>query len=924
MKESVSESVALNRPVGTASVIGILGMVFGVMLVAAATLADLRPNGASSGFGMMQAIAASIGMLTAVAGYDLRRGEALPWAQSIQAVRRVEAVSLLTIGVQLVLLVFVTSWYQLENPAFAKQIVPLAAIGFLLHHLAPARWRLTYFVWLSVTGLVMVLGWTNTAWLVAVTAAFAALCHLRATWAVRVATLVAAGTVLGVLRVRPDWVPFSPGIWPILGSILMFRLIVYAYDVRNSRERIPVTWSAAYFFMLPNVVFPLFPVVDFTAFRRTYYDREPFAIYQRGVEWMFRGLVHLLLYRAIYQHLTLAPSEVTTGAQLVRYMSATFLLYLRVSGTFHFIVGMLHLFGFRLPETHRFFYLASSFTDFWRRINIYWKDFMMKVVFYPVYFPLRKRGETTALVVGTLAVFGVTWLTHSYQWFWILGKWLLSWTDGLFWGVLGVLLIANSLWEARHGRKRVIPGAGKRRTRDALGAALKSVGVFATICTLWSFWGSPTIGDWLDLVTVQRFGVADWAAVLGVLALIFVAAFIGERTGRSQGDADRGAKAEKPWRRTALATAAGLAVLATTTSPVVTQRFGADAAQFMRDMRLPELNKRDAAALQRGYYENLQGVSLQNSQLWELYAQRPTEGQDIWQSGVLRERPDFLARDMRPMFGTFESGHSFRTNRWGMRDRDYALAKPAGTTRIALLGQSYVAGDGVSDGETFEEVAEDRLAAERGDSSVQILNFAVGSYSILQQLLILDERVWQFTPDAVLYVANPGDGERLAIHLVQQLRRGVQPPFEPLRDILRRANVTSDLRENEALSRLVPFRSEMLSWAEHELLERCRAHGVRAVWIYLSLPERGPEPATIQALVAQAKAAGLQAWDWSDVYDGHDLRTLQATPWDFHPNAAGHRLIADRFLRDLTADSGLLRPAASTPSVSLTREKSTK
>ena len=75
-------------------------------------------------------------------------------------------------------------------------------------------------------------------------------------------------------------------------------------------------------------------------------------------------------------------------------MISTFLLYVRISGQFHLVIGMLHLFGFNLPETHHRYLLASSFTDFWRRINIYWKDFMMKVFYYPAFFRLRKLGET--------------------------------------------------------------------------------------------------------------------------------------------------------------------------------------------------------------------------------------------------------------------------------------------------------------------------------------------------------------------------------------------------------------------------------------------------------------------------------------------------------------------------------------------------
>ena len=904
---------------------GILVLLAGVGLMAVALLADLRHGTRAGAFGLAQAMATLLGLAIATLGVDIRNGRGSDWLASL-ADTRANALPFLVVAVQLGLIVFLSGWFQVENPAFVRLVLPFAAFGFIVHHLLPMQHRLTYFAALSLLGFVLVLGWVTAAWIIALTLSFVALCHLRLPWLGRVAALLVAGTLLGVLRVTPSVVPFSSAVWPILGSILMFRLIVYAYDVRNSKQPVPAKWSIAYFFVLPNVVFPLFPVMDFATFRRTYYDRESVGIYQRGIDWMARGLIHLLLYRIVYQHGTIPPSEVTTGVDLVRYMTMTFLLYLRVSGTFHFIIGLLHLFGFRLPETHRFFYLASTFTDFWRRINIYWKDFMMKVVFYPVYFPLRKRGETTALVVGTLSVFLITWLTHSYQWFWILGKWLLSWTDGLFWAVLGVLLVGNSLWEAKHGRKRTLPGAARRRFRDGAVVAVKATTVFVIICTLWSMWGSPTLGDWFDLMSVQRFGPRDWAAVGGVLGLIGVAAFLGEVTGRSQGDTDRGAAAEKgSWKHGAWRTMPQLACLTIATSPMVLGQFSPGVREFARDLRVPELNKSDADALQRGYYENLQGVSLQNSQLWELYAQRPAQTSDIWKSGILQERNDFLGRDMKPFFAMFDRGRSVRTNSWGMRDRDYTKEKPAGVRRIAVLGQSYVAGDGVSDGETFEQVTENRLASEQtGLPPLQILNFSVGSYSVVQQMALIEDRVWSFSPDVVIVFGHPIDAERSALHVVKQLRAGIEPPYPWVRDLLQRAGVTADLRETEALSRLAPYREELLSWTQRQIVEGARAHGVRAVWVYLTMPESGPSAEDVQRMIAQARAAGFHTLDWSDVYDGVDLRSLQASEWDFHPNAAGHQRIADRFYRELTTDTAVLsalRPsgAAAAPSLKETK-----
>ena len=137
-------------------------------------------------------------------------------------------------------------------------------------------------------------------------------------------------------------------------------------------------------------------------------------------------------------------------------MLGMYLLYLRVSGTFHLIVGLLLMFGFNLPETHHLYYLATSFTDFWRRINIYWKDFVMKLFFYPTHFKLRKMGTLWALSVATLATFLATWLLHSWQWFWIRGRPLFDWKDFSFWIILGVLVLVTAIYETTRGRKRTL------------------------------------------------------------------------------------------------------------------------------------------------------------------------------------------------------------------------------------------------------------------------------------------------------------------------------------------------------------------------------------------------------------------------------------------------------------------------------------
>ena len=145
--------------------------------------------------------------------------------------------------------------------------------------------------------------------------------------------------------------------------------------------------------------------MDYKTFCSTYYNEDWPRIYQTGLKWMFRGVFQLLLYRIVYEYAPLDVSKLSSALDAAGFMLGMFLVYLRVSGTFHLIVGLLHMFGFNLPETHHLYYLATSFTDFWRRINIYWKDFVMKLFFYPTHFKLRKMGTLWAMSVATTGHF---------------------------------------------------------------------------------------------------------------------------------------------------------------------------------------------------------------------------------------------------------------------------------------------------------------------------------------------------------------------------------------------------------------------------------------------------------------------------------------------------------------------------------------
>ncbi|MGD9781978.1 MAG: SGNH/GDSL hydrolase family protein [Kiritimatiellia bacterium] len=93
----------------------------------------------------------------------------------------------------------------------------------------------------------------------------------------------------------------------------------------------------------------------------------------------------------------------------------------------------------------------------------------------------------------------------------------------------------------------------------------------------------------------------------------------------------------------------------------------------------------------------------------------------------------------------FESRNKVAINSHGMRNPEVPLKKPAGTKRIALLGDSFASNLPVPQAEVFTEVM-DRLLPE----DWEILNFGVDGYTTLQEWMQFGETVAAFEPDAVM------------------------------------------------------------------------------------------------------------------------------------------------------------------------------
>lgn len=152
----------------------------------------------------------------------------------------------------------------------------------------------------------------------------------------------------------------------------------------------------------------------------------------------------------------------------------------------------------------------------------------------------------------------------------------------------------------------------------------------------------------------------------------------------------------------------------------------------------------------------------------------------------------------------------YEMNRFGFRDVDYPVTKPARTYRILVLGDSFTFGGGVPDREDiFPEIIEKRLNAldfGKKIERVEVLNTGIPG-SVTEDWLAVAKHIWHyFEPDAVLIVYFLRDGISTA---------SIPGFFDKIRAGITTANRESFLYRNLYTARVLKNRLDKRRISEH-------------------------------------------------------------------------------------------------------------
>jgi hypothetical protein len=355
-----------------------------------------------------------------------------------------------------------------------------------------------------------------------------------------------------------------------------------------------------------------------------------------------------------------------------------------------------------------------------------------------------------------------------------------------------------------------------------------------------------------------------------------------------------------------------LATLALLACGLVPDRLsGEGPARLRASLRSHLFNRADASRIERGYYEQLLDAGRRLDDLADLPAVRGrARPGGIWSVPVdtcpLVVRVDDLREVVLKRDDAVQRwGVRWSTNAQGLRDRPYAVAKPAGTFRIALVGDSIGAGWGVDVDRRFESILErdwDARSRRARGPGVEIINCAVPGHAPGQRWYHFERVGWPMRPDLVICESTEADigwDERRLRYLLARGQGWDSPLY---RDALAGAGVRPHWNPERYKRALQPRHWEILAGVYRAMATDCRERGVPILWVLIPRVGRPIEPAAHRRLLATARAAGFdRVIDATDAYDGLDPAGLAVEPADFHPNAAGHARLAGRLDAALVA-----------------------
>ena len=333
------------------------------------------------------------------------------------------------------------------------------------------------------------------------------------------------------------------------------------------------------------------------------------------------------------------------------------------------------------------------------------------------------------------------------------------------------------------------------------------------------------------------------------------------------------------------------------------------------DLRNDGPNAADSGHLTRDYYRGLLGdaggVSKgipERLSRWLLGLGHAAEvrSDTFATSPIGRAGAGFPLRELAPSTSAELAGALVTVNSHGMRDEECALEAPAGALRLAMIGASNDMGWGVRHEEAWATQLEALLASTRG-TPVEVLNFAVPSFTLLEQLWSVEARIARFAPRLLLFtVTLPELRNELIGRLATRVRSGRDLGFEFVRKIVAESGAKPGDDIDVALRKLRPFTEALVDGVFAELTRIGRTTGLPIAVVVLKLEPGDAVARQLRWAADAAERAGLpvvRAFDACRELSAIELYVDARS--DHHPGVVAHAALAAEIAAALDAQPAL-------------------
>ncbi len=680
----------------------------------------------------------------------------------------------------------------------------------------------------------------------------------------------------------------------VISSFFMFRTISFLYEIKYLKKEVSRIDKINYFLLTPNFSMPLFPIVDYKTFINSYEGITTNTL-RRSVLLICKGVFQLLLYRFIY-HLIIIPfDEIQTALQVFIFLVANFLIVLRVIGAFHIAIGLIILSGYNIPDIFNNIFFSTGFSNLWRRTNMYWRNFMIKIFYYPIYFKIKKLGIYTALIISTFLSFFITWILHTYQWFWLKGTFPLEIKDAIFWGSFGLLVSINTLIQQkeldRSGSKINLPFPVLRQ-------AFSGLIVLLVMSVLWSIWTCNSLESWWTVVKNIRNINFEQLKIILLLCLCYL--FIAGVYHFYQNNAEhRFTFFQK--QKNALSYTGFIVLLLTLFVLSKQKNFPVRIIPIITE----KLNKADLTVIDNGYYTNLISTNNYSSQIWVNDNDITKNWTKYITSKTTTSRNDLMLTDNIPNASVKYNGINFTLNDFGLRDKNYPKNKPDSSYRIIILGGSYECGNGINDGEDFISLVESELnnhySATMNNKPVHIelINFSVNGYRLFQRLYLYKDNARYWNPDAVLLFIHSNYRLRVCNYVNRLVNSDniINDPY--LKNIVEMTGIAKNDGGMTVKNKLGNFADSLNFFAVNKMCLLAKEDSANLIAVYLpAIKDKG----SIRDSIFMADICSINNINQislSDVYAGQNKKELSLSDVDFHPNKKATGLIANKLLEKI-------------------------